>query len=178
MKILFAARMGRFDLLFSVVSLARLVTRWTVSCDKRLFRLICYLHTTQDHCLISIVGDPIKECKLVVYSDADWAGDNRTSKSTTGALIALVGKNTFAPISALCKGQTVVSHSSTESEIVALDTVLRLEGVPILWFLEQAMPYIGPLLPEVAKHAGGKKGRPKAKAQATPTGQQNANAFK
>ena len=29
LKILFAARMGRFDLLFSVVSLARLVTRWS-----------------------------------------------------------------------------------------------------------------------------------------------------
>ena len=113
-----------------------------------------------------------------MYSDADWAGDNRTSKSTTGAFIALVGKNTFAPISALCKGQTVVSHSSTESEIVALDTVLRLEGVPILWFLEQVIPYIGPYLPEVERHAGGKKGRPKAKAQATPNGQRNANAFK
>ncbi len=57
--------------------------------------------------------------------------------------------------------------------------VLRLEGVPILWFLEQVMPYIGPYIPDVEKREGGNKGRPRAKAQATPTGsQQTANAFK
>ncbi len=37
-------------------------------------------------------------------------------------------------INALSKKQTVVSHSSTESEIVALDTALRVEGLPVLGF--------------------------------------------
>ena len=142
MKIMFAARMGRYDLLFSVVSLARLVTKWTVACDKRLFRLICYMHATQDSCLESIAGDHIKDCKLVAYTDADWAGDNRTSKSTSGAFVVLVGPNTCAPISALCKGQTVISHYTTESEIVALDTLLRTEAIPILWFFEQLIPHM------------------------------------
>ena len=31
-----------------------------------------------------------------------------------------------------CKKQTAVSHSSTESEIISLDTVLRLDGLPAL----------------------------------------------
>ena len=29
----------------------------------------------------------------------------------------------------MCKKQTAVSHSSTESEIISLDTVLRLDGL-------------------------------------------------
>ena len=36
------------------------------------------------------------------------------------------------PISWMCKKQTSVSHSSTESEIISLDTGLRLDGLPAL----------------------------------------------
>ena len=32
----------------------------------------------------------------------------------------------------MCKKQTSVSHSSTESEIISLDTGLRLDGIPAL----------------------------------------------
>ena len=36
------------------------------------------------------------------------------------------------PISWMCKKQTSVSHSSTESEIISLDAGLRLDGLPAL----------------------------------------------
>ena len=39
------------------------------------------------------------------------------------------GSHTFVPISGMCKKQTSVSHSSTESEIISLDTGLRLDGI-------------------------------------------------
>ena len=42
------------------------------------------------------------------------------------------GSHTFVPISWMCKKQTAVSHSSTESEIISLDTGLRLDGLPAL----------------------------------------------
>ena len=32
----------------------------------------------------------------------------------------------------MCKNQTSVSHSSTESEIISLDAGLRLDGIPAL----------------------------------------------
>ena len=38
----------------------------------------------------------------------------------------------FVPTSWICKKQTSVSHSSTESEIISLDTGLRLGGLPAL----------------------------------------------
>ena len=42
------------------------------------------------------------------------------------------GSHTFVPISWMCKKQTSVSHSSTESEIISLDAGLRLDGIPAL----------------------------------------------
>ena len=42
------------------------------------------------------------------------------------------GSHTFVPISWMCKKQTAVSHSSRESEIISLDTGLRLDGTPAL----------------------------------------------
>ena len=42
------------------------------------------------------------------------------------------GSQTFVPISWMCKKQTSVSHSSTESEIISLDAGLRLDGISAL----------------------------------------------
>ena len=42
------------------------------------------------------------------------------------------GSHTFVPKSWMCKKQTSVSHCSTESEIISLDTGLRLDGLPAL----------------------------------------------
>jgi hypothetical protein len=47
-----------------------------------------------------------------------------------------VGPNTFAPVTASCKKQTCVSHSSTESEIVAAEQGIRTEGLQALAFWE------------------------------------------
>ena len=46
------------------------------------------------------------------------------------------GSHTFVPISWMCKKQTSVSHSSTESEIISLDTGLRLDGLLALELLD------------------------------------------
>ena len=40
-----------------------------------------------------------------------------------------VGSHTFVPIRWMCKKQTAVSHISTESYIISLDTGLRLDGL-------------------------------------------------
>ena len=137
MQILYMARSCRFDLLFPVCALAREVTKWTIGCDRQLHRLICYLNTTKDWNLESFIGDPIEALSLVMYCASDFGGDHKDSKSTSGAVLALVGPNSFAPISAMCnKTQSVVSHSSTEAEIVALDAGLLNEGLHLLNFWE------------------------------------------
>ena len=61
-----------------------------------------------------------------------FAGDLEDSKSTSSGTLCVLGSHTFVPISWVCKKQTSVSHSSTESEIISLDAGLRLDGIPAL----------------------------------------------
>ena len=56
----------------------------------------------------------------------------KNSKSTSGGTLCVFGSHTFVPISWMCKKQTSVSHSSTESEIISLDAGLRLDWIPAL----------------------------------------------
>ena len=140
MKILFAARMARFDLLRAVQGLAARVTKWSTECDKALHRLVCYIHSTLDLKLRAFIGDSISDCKLWCFADADHAGeyDNR---STTGCVLVLVGPNSYFPLTAFSKKQTSVSMSSTEAEVVAANITLRAVGLPSsgLWaYLQNA----------------------------------------
>ena len=43
----------------------------------------------------------------------------------------------------MCKKQTAVSHSSTESEIISLDTGLRLDGLFALELLDLIVSVLG-----------------------------------
>ena len=69
------------------------------------------------------------------FQDSDFAGDLEDSKSTSGGTLCVFGSHTFVPISWMCKKQTSVSHSSTESEIISLDARLRLDQIPALDFM-------------------------------------------
>ena len=136
LKILYLARLSRPDLLYAVNTLAREVTRWNVACDKRLQRLIAYIHHTVNYEQYSYVGDGAENIKVVLFVDAGFAGDLKDSKSTSGAYLCLVGENTFVPISSLCKKQGPVSHSTSEAELIALEAALRMEGIPALMLWE------------------------------------------
>ena len=129
LKCFFLARIGRPDILWSVNKLARSITKWTKACDKRLNRLISKIHHTCEYKQYCHVGDTAKQCRLGLFQDSDFAGDLEDSKSTSGGTLCVFGCHTFVPISWMCKKQTSVSHSSTESEIISLDTGLRLDGL-------------------------------------------------
>ena len=78
------------------------------------------------------MGNTAKQCRLGPFQDSDFAGDLEDSKSTSGGTLCIFGSHTFVPISWMCKKQTSVSHSSTESEIISLHAGLRLDGIPAL----------------------------------------------
>jgi hypothetical protein len=61
MKILYAARMARFDLLKAVNSLSCFVTKWSKLCDHKLHRLVCYINSTILLQQVGWVGDRISE---------------------------------------------------------------------------------------------------------------------
>ena len=132
LKCLYLARIGRPEILWSAKKLARSMTKWTKACDKRLNRLISYIHHTCEYKQFCHVGNTAKQCRLGLFQDSDFAGDLEDSKSTSGGTFCVFGSHIFVPISWMCKKQTSVSHSSTESEIISLDARLRLDGTPAL----------------------------------------------
>ena len=112
-----------------------MVTKWTQACDKRLHKLIAYIHHTSHWTQVCHVGDEPWDCWLALFVDASFAGDLTDSKSTSGSYLCLVGPRTFVPLSWMCKKQGAVSHSSSEAEVSALDAGTRMEGIPalLLW---------------------------------------------
>ena len=160
LKCVYLARIGRPDILWSVNKLARSITKWTKVCDKRLNRLISYIHHTSEYKQYCHVGNTAKQCRLGLFQDSDFAGDLEDSKSTSGGTLCIFGSHTFVPISWMCKKQTSVSHSSTESEIISLDTGLRLDGLPALELWDLIVSVLGnvsrvpdnPVKPEIDAH--------------------------
>ncbi len=81
---------------------------------------------------MSFLGDAIEKCSLGLFADSDFAGGLDSAKSTSGIYLVLFGEHTFAPVAAVSRRQKVTSHSTSESETVALDLGLRQEGLPAL----------------------------------------------
>ena len=82
------------------------------------------------------MGDSFEDCQLWLFADADHAGEH-DSKSTSGCAMFLVGPNTYFPLNAFSKKQTVVANSSTAAEVVSANHAPRAEGMPMLALLEQ-----------------------------------------
>ena len=130
LECLYLIPIGRPDILWSVNRLAQAVTKWTSACDKRLARLISYIHHTSEYRQYCYVGNTAQQCRLGVFQDSDFAGDLEDSKTTSGGVLCIFWSHTFVPISWMCKKQTSVRHSSTEAEIISLDADLRMDGIP------------------------------------------------
>ena len=73
MKILWAARLARFDLLRAVSHLATFVTKWTSECDRRLHRLIGYIKATRHYRMVGWVGDKLEQLQPHMFADAVFA---------------------------------------------------------------------------------------------------------
>ena len=132
MKIMYLARFARHDLLRAVGALATMITKWTPLCDRKLFQIIKYLNGSVAWRQIGFIGDGPDELELGLFSDANFAGDNATQRSTTGVFQALYGPHSFFPLSSQSKKQSAVSHSTVESEIVSADHAIRTAGLPAL----------------------------------------------
>ena len=51
--------------------------------------------------------------------------------------------HTFVPISWMCKKQTSVSHSSSESDIISLDAGLRFDGITAIFLWDLIVAFLG-----------------------------------
>ena len=70
--------------------------------------------------------------EVVSYSDSDWAGCQRSRRSTSGSLIALYSVN----LSSTSRTQASVSHSSAEAELYAM-TQAAVDSLAIKHFIKE-----------------------------------------
>ena len=87
MKLMYAARMARWDLLRAISHLACFITTWTPDCDKRLHRIMCYVKSSYKLRQLAWIGDdPIKNPGIIephMYADADLGGCYVSNRSTS-----------------------------------------------------------------------------------------------
>ena len=104
LKCLYLARIGRFDILWSVNKLASSITKWSKACDKRMNRLISYIHHTSEYWQYCYEGNKAQQCTLGLFQDSDFARDLADSKSTSGGTLCVKGSHTFVQRNTLrCK---------------------------------------------------------------------------
>ena len=84
MKLLYAARIARFDLLRSINNLARNITKWSSKDDARLHHLLCYVQSSKSKKMVGRVGDDLSKLSIDIYADADFAGCEDSLRSTSG----------------------------------------------------------------------------------------------
>eukprot|EP00435_Cladocopium_sp_Y103_P034912 s909_g9.t1 len=125
MKLMWLYRTARPDITFAVNVLAKHITIWSANDDRRAARLIGYLSSTVDLANFMVIKDRLEDLHLALYCDADFAGDIKTMKSTSGFV-------SFALLSWGSRKQSVISRSTTESEFVSLSVALFAEGLPLL----------------------------------------------
>ncbi len=145
MQCLYGARMARFDLLRAITSLACQLTRWTPECDRKLHRLMCYIHSSKHLRMFGYVGNNLEEVQPHLFADADFAGCATTQRFTSGLHLCIRGTKICFPIAGQSKRQGCVSHSMPEAEIVAADFGLRLSGLPALDLWHVLLPHKPPL---------------------------------
>jgi hypothetical protein len=144
MKALWLARVSRPDIAQPVCRLARHIARWSVEDDRRLLRLISYVHSTPDVKVVGkVVGDPHK-WRLVTFCDADFLSDP-SCKSTSGQITGIVSEDAegshFWPVSWWSRKQSAIARSTPESELASANAAVYGALIPCSELLNKMLGF-------------------------------------
>ena len=128
----------RDDIKFPVKELSRsLVNLQPVDFDN-LVHLLKYVNQTRDYVFVMEPQRPTADSQglipveILSFSDSDWAGCQRSRRSTSGSLITLCSVN----LSSTSRTQASVSHSSAEAELCAM-TQASVDSLAIKHFIKE-----------------------------------------
>ena len=139
-EVLYAVRICRVDLLRATCVVAARVTKSDSLCDRRLHRLVSYIHSSLDKRLVGFIGDDWSVLQAQVFTDANLAGCSDTQRSTSGVFHCIGGPRSCFPIAVVSKRQSCVSKSTPEAELVALAHGLRVIGYPAMNVWDRVLP--------------------------------------
>ena len=128
----------RDDIKYPIKELSRsLINPQDVDFDN-LICLLKYVNQTRDYVYVMEPQIPTADSQglipveVVSYSDSDWAGCQRSRRSTSGSLITLFSVN----LSSTSRTQASVSHSSAEAELYAM-TQATIDSLAIKHFIKE-----------------------------------------
>jgi hypothetical protein len=128
----------RPDISYAVGVLARFSKFPNFRACKAVLRVLIYLRGTAERG-IRYTGDDLN---VYAYSDADWAGDLDSRRSTTGYVVYAAG----GPIAWQSKLQTTIAVSTMEAEYMAafgaIQELIWTKGV----LSEMDFSYVGPMI--------------------------------
>ncbi|KAH9672197.1 hypothetical protein KPL70_017637 [Citrus sinensis] len=111
-SLMYAMHCTRPDIAFAVCKMSRYTSNPSVEHWKAIGRILGYLKRTVN---LGLFYDDYPEV-LEGYSDASWVTNTRDNKSTSGWIFTIAG----GAVSWASKKQTCITHSTMESEFIAL----------------------------------------------------------
>ncbi|XP_070788705.1 uncharacterized protein [Pituophis catenifer annectens] len=122
---LYISNWTRPDIALAVNLLSRHVSKPTITHWNAIKRLLRYLKFSAD-AQLCLEPEISEKPKLTCYADADWAGDIKSRKSTSGYVLLL----NYCPIHWYTGKQKLVATSTTEAEFVCLSKAAN----NLVWF--------------------------------------------
>ena len=116
----FLQQTTHFEISYALKVGSRFLCDWSTRAWSWVKHIMCYLKSKRHRKFIIRGGTPEQQV-LSAYCDADHITDVDTRRSITGYFV-LCGRDIIAWRSSF---QTVVAHSSTESELMAIDLTAR-----------------------------------------------------
>ena len=118
-SLVFLAAVSRPDIAYAVNSVSKYVNGYDDTHWRAVKRIFAYLKGTINYGIEYQSGG--SEAKLIGFSDADYAGDIETRRSTTGYVLCLAN----GAVMRSSQRQRLVTLSTTEAEYVAASTAAR-----------------------------------------------------
>ena len=98
MKLLYGARMCRYDMLHAIDMLVSPLSTWTIVQDRQLHKLMCYVHRTLDWAQYGWIGDSANDVVICLFADTYFAGDPQSNTSTSGVHLCPIGPSSSFPL--------------------------------------------------------------------------------
>ena len=141
MKLMYGARMASPGIITAVSRLSRELSKWTKDSDRKLIRLFSYIKHSLDSVLRGTLNfADADSLKIIAYPDADFNGDEQSTRSTSGFFLEVAGADGRGiPISWGSKRQTFTASHTAEAELVSLSSCLRTEVIPTQLLLQRIL---------------------------------------
>jgi hypothetical protein len=141
LKLMVVAKACRPDILVAVTRLAQKSSRWLKFHDVSLKRIFQYLKSSVDlHLYGKLRTSDLKDCKLVLSTEADLAGDigqygmTEGARTTSGQWLEVRSADDSRrwPISWRSRPQLSTTRSQCEAEYIALAVAIKTEALQMV----------------------------------------------